>query len=69
MRILYLIQNYITLINPNVKGVHLTSEKKITVISFDGDLLIEYAMTKSMRKCMDQISVFKPLKLEVKHII
>jgi len=35
MRILYLIKNYITLINPHVKGVHLTSEEKIIVISFD----------------------------------
>jgi len=35
MRILYLIKNYKTLINPHVKGVHLTSEEKFTVISFD----------------------------------
>lgn len=35
MRILYLIKKYITLINPHVKGVHLTSEEKITVLSFD----------------------------------
>lgn len=35
MRILCFIKNYITLINLHVKGVHLTSEQKITVISFD----------------------------------
>jgi len=35
MRIWYLIKNYITWINPHVKGFHLTSEEKITVISFD----------------------------------
>lgn len=35
MKILYLIKNYVTLINPHVKRVHLSSEEKLTVISLD----------------------------------